>query len=359
MWLLQTPDVRSPKLLDVLSKQAKDATRGGAAFAFATATGIKLLGADDAFKKLLNSGSYTLVVGLDAITDTDALTALAGLKASYPNLEPLAFVHGTPGSLFHPKTAWYRYPAGGSIITGSGNLTLGGLRSNWEASSVLLLNDADMDVHEASWTKWLDTHNGQLLAIDHPDAVARAATNKAQKAKIKKALKLPVAGEETDEEVAAIENAVIEADNTPVLIAEVPKSGDRWKQVNFDIETYQNFFGVTLGTDKDVEFRQVLGNGALGPAEARHGVAVKSQNYRFEVGAAGGLAYPTNGHPILVFEKISDEVFYYVLLMPGEPAHTLVQDYLNANYPASRSKRRAVISMGTLQAFWPGAPFFL
>jgi hypothetical protein len=24
----------------------------------------------------------------------------------------------------------------------------------------------------------------------------------------------------------------------PVLIAEVPKSGDRWKQVNFDIQTY-------------------------------------------------------------------------------------------------------------------------
>ncbi len=32
-----------------------------------------------------------------------------------------------------------------------------------------------------------------------------------------------------------------------VLIAEIPRSGNRWKQANFDIDTFQNFFGATPG----------------------------------------------------------------------------------------------------------------
>jgi hypothetical protein len=358
MWSLQTPAIGSPKLLDVLCDQANDSVRGGAAFAFATAAGIKLLSADARFKKGLDAGKFTMVVGLDAITDDAALDALKALKTTHPNLEPLAFLHTTAGSLFHPKTAWFRRSVGGSIVTGSGNLTTGGLRSNWEAAAVVNYGNADIDAAEGSWTDWLAAHAAQLLAIDDPTAVARAKLNKARKIKIRKALQLPADEELPDEVVADGEAAVLEANLTPVLIAEVPKSGDRWKQVNFDVATYQGFFGVTLGVDKDVEFRQVRPDGTLGEVEQRHAVAVKSLNYRFEVGAAQGLDYPAEGNPILVFEKVTDSYFKYALLMPGDARHTVMQNYLNDNYTRGSGKLRVVVSMDVLEKVWPDAPFF-
>jgi hypothetical protein len=125
---------------------------------------------------------------------------------------------------------------------------------------------------------------------------------------------------------------------SPVLIAEVPRSGNRWKQVNFDVQTYQQFFGVTLGSTKVVRFHHVQGDGTLAAGEDRQAVEVKSQNYRFEIGAAHGLRYPTNGHPIVIFEKITDSTFNYVLLMPEQPEHNLIQKYLDENYTSNSRK---------------------
>jgi hypothetical protein len=363
-WFLQTPEATSPKLLAKIVEKCGPALRGGAAFAFATANGVKLLLAEPAFQNLLATGEFKVVVGLDAITDTKAVDELRKAKDKYPNFKPKLFSHNKVGTIFHPKTIWVRLPVGGCIMTGSGNLTAGGLRSNWEALAVEMLSPAEIDAAEAQWNAWLAKHADNLLDLDDAIAVEKAKANKAQRIKIKKALKLPEAEHEDAEAAAEAAEEVIEEvaqdlSLNPILIAEVPRSGNRWKQVNFDVKTYQEFFGVTLGSTKDVLFYHVNDDGSLGAPEERHAVAVQSHNYRFEVGAANGLAYPAAGHPIVIFEKITESTFNYVLLMPGQPAHTLIQDFLDDNYAQSNGKRRVTITAGVLQEVWPECPLFL
>ena len=363
-WFLQTPDATSPKLLSKILAECGSAVKGGAAFAFASAQGVKLLGIEPVFSTFLQASSFSVIVGLDAITDTRAVHELRKLSQSHPNFQPKLFLHNTPGSLFHPKTLWLRTKKGGVIITGSGNLTSGGLNSNWEAMAVQTLTPAEIDAAEKYWDGWLTTHVKQLLDLDDPKAVAKAEANKRLRVTIKKALKAPqdetaAAEAEIDAAAEGAEEIAQELLLNPVLIAEVPRSGDRWKQVNFDVKTYQEFFGVTLGSSKDVTFHNVKDDGSLAPAEQRQAVAVKSLNYRFEVGAAHGLPYPAAGHPIVLFEKVSDSMFNYVLLMPPSVSHKLIQGYIDANFAKSAGKRRIVITAGDLAKVWPTAPFFI
>lgn len=363
-WFLQTPDSASPKLLKNILDQCGSAVKGGAAFAFASAQGVKLLAAEPVFGKFLKAGEFTIIVGLDGITDTRALEELKKLNNSHPNFTCRLFLHSAGGCIFHPKTMWLKTPKGGVIITGSGNLTSGGLKSNWEAMAIQALTPAEMAEAEKSWDAWLKTHKKELVDLDNEKAIEKAKANKIVRSKIRKALKKSGTEEEpTEEEVDAVEEVVEEIEEefalNPVLIAEVPKSGSRWQQVNFDLKSYQEYFGVKKTATKYVRFHEVHPDGSLGPAEDRQSVSVVSQNFRFEVGAAHGKPYPTKGHPILVFEKTDEDKFHYVLLMPGEAEHKLIQTYLDNNYTRTSKKLRVQMTAGDLKRAWPGSPLFL
>ena len=333
---------------------ATGATGGFAAFAFATSAGIDTALAEPAVRKLLGIGQFQLVVGLDAITDTAAVAALKTAKAALPNALISLFYNPKGGVLYHPKTMFFKRPAGGRCLTGSGNLTLGGLRNNWEAFWKADVSAADAATLEAQWAKWMADHEDNLLLADDPRVTAQAALNAKTRAKIQKAVK------ETDAEaLAALEEEAAEAASlNPFLIAEVPKN--RPGQADFGIDTYQGFFGVTIGKPREVNFYQVRTDGSLAPPEHRHAVAVKSSNYRFEVEALSGLQHPANDHFILVFERIGKSEYKYVLLKPGEVGHASVQKFLNDNYFVSgNSKRRKVVTQSDVQAAWPDNPLLL
>ena len=129
-------------------------------------------------------------------------------------------------------------------------------------------------------------------------------------------------------------------------------------------ETWAGFYKrrtapVTLGTPKTVRFFRVQPDGSL-VAEARSPVAPKSRNFRFELAAARGIPYPEKGVPIGLFKRVADSDFHYVLLLPGNPGHQLVTNFLDDLYPKkTRVLRRVQITMGDLQKIWPDAPFFL
>ena len=116
---------------------------------------------------------------------------------------------------------------------------------------------------------------------------------------------------------------------------------------------------MTKAATKYVRFYEVHPDGSLAPPEERQSVSVVSQNFRFEIGAAQGKPYPSMGHPILVFEKADEDTFYYVLLMPDDPDHELVQTYLNNNYTRINKKLRVQMTAGDLKKIWPGSPLFL
>ncbi|MBI1220493.1 MAG: hypothetical protein GC186_18335 [Rhodobacteraceae bacterium] len=341
-------------LHDALVAAATGATGGFAAFAFATSTGIDTAFAEPSVRQLLGTGEFQLVVGLDAITDTAAVTALKTAKAALPNASVSLFYNPKGGVLFHPKTMFFKRHAGGQCLTGSGNLTLGGLRNNWEAFWKADVSTADAAVLEAQWAKWVADHNDNLLPPEDPRVTAQAALNAKTRAKIQKAVK------ETDAEaLAALEEGTAEAFSlNPFLIAEVPKN--RPGQADFGIDTYQGFFGVTIGKPREVTFYQARPDGSLAPPEHRHAVAVKSSNYRFEVEALSGLQHPAHDHFILVFERIGKSEYRYVLLKPGEAGHGSVQKFLNDNYfVAGNSKRRVVVTQSDVRAAWADNPLLL
>jgi hypothetical protein len=364
-WFLQMPDRASPKLLAKILADCGPAQEGGAAFAFASAQGVKLLAAEPAFSDFLKSSKFTIVIGLDAITDTRAVDELRKLSKSHPNFRPKLFLHEIAGSIFHPKTVWLRTPKGGIIITGSGNLTAGGLKFNWEAMAVETLTVAEMAAARTAWDAWLKTHKKELYDLDDPKVKAKAEDNVRLRMKIKRAVKGAEAGAPEDEaEIEAAAEVVDEIEQevklNPVLIAEIPRGSSRWEQANFDKRSFTEFFGVTIGVPHSVRFFYVQDDGSLVAEKLRPAVPVKSRNFRFELAAAKGVAYPAKGVPIGVFERISESDFQYVLLMPGDKAHTLIEKYLNADRPrTSRLLRRVQMTSGDLRKIWPDAPFFL
>lgn len=358
VWSLQSPDTAGPKLIDAINEAAKGNASGVAAFAFVSAMGVKLLAAAPEFAACLEAGTFEMIVGMDAITDTNAVSELTALMERYSGLSVWCFLH-TTAACFHPKTIWFDDDSTGTLITGSGNLTIGGLRQNWEAFDIRDLQNAELAALRTEWTAWKAANVDNLLPLSDTRIAERASANKLKRAKIVNALKPSVDIEEDLGVEELIDEAEAQADQASVLIAEVPKSGGRWKQVNFDLATYQNFFGVTLGTERHVTFYNVREDGTLGASEDRQAVSVASQNYRFEVGAASGLAYPSEGNPLLVFEKVSDNVFKYALLMPKETAHTTLQNFINANYVRKREKIRAIVTRARLREIWPQAPFFI
>ena len=350
---LQVPE-SSDTLHAALVAAATGATGGFGAFAFATSTGIDTVLAEPAVNKLLATGQFQLVIGLDAITDSAAVAAIKTAKVALPNASVSMFYNPKGGVLYHPKTMFFKRPAGGRCITGSGNLTLGGLRNNWEAFWNAEVTTANAAQLEAQWAKWVTDHKDNLLSPDDSRVTAQAALNARTRATIRKAVK------ETDiEALIALEEQAAKATSlNPFLIAEVSKN--RPGQADLGIDAYQSFFGVTLGKSRDVTFYQVRNDGSLAPPEYRHAVAAESGNYRFEVEALSGLHHPTNDHFILIFERIGRFEFKYVLLKPGEAGHTSVQKFLEDNFyiPVNR-KRRVVVAASDVRAAWSDNPLLL
>src|SRR4051794_32870859 len=82
---IQDPDnPTSSLLLEAMLGEAAKSTRGGAIFSFASSNGVELLLRDDAFRDFITSGTFRLVVGLDAVTDVAALEAVVRAAEETP-----------------------------------------------------------------------------------------------------------------------------------------------------------------------------------------------------------------------------------------------------------------------------------
>ncbi len=131
--------------------------------------------------------------------------------------------------------------------------------------------------------------------------------------------------------------------DSEVLIAEIPRSGDRWKQANFDIDTFQNFFGATPGDNSQrILLRNINDDLTLSEIEVRPSVSVVSQNYRFELDAASGLPYPNDGKPIGVFIKVTTRMFLYHLYMPNQPLYKEFNEWLQTNWTGRGDRMKRI-----------------
>jgi hypothetical protein len=147
-------------------------------------------------------------------------------------------------------------------------------------------------------------------------------------------------------------------DTMHVLVAEIPKGSTRWEQANFSKETFISFFGASETIQRRAYFFHVRSDGTMGQQEVRPAVAVQSHNYRFELGAAKGLAYPIAGRPIGLFVRIAARTFLYMLLLPGSPGHPEISLLLDGQAASGSHMRRFEFDAATVRAAWPGAPLW-
>jgi hypothetical protein len=256
---VQNPGVIEVNLLDTLVGLADGASGGGAFFAFASADGVRLLLGDDAFVGAMRRGRFDLVVGMDAITDTAALAALEAIATEQQGLGVAAFLHKR-SALFHPKLCWLLKGRSVELVVGSGNLTPGGLRKNWEAFAHLRLEGEEARSFLGDIDRWRTDHAAWLRQIDDPSVVERARRNALGRAAVRRVSRQ---AEEGLEELAP-EPQPIDAEVSDVLVAEIPRASTRWNQANFDLHSFETFFGARAGAHTRIVLRHVTTLGELG-----------------------------------------------------------------------------------------------
>ena len=334
----------SEYLLDVLLEHSIDAVRGGAAFAWATNRGISLLLGDSVFEEYLQAGDFQLIIGVDEITTPSALEALAKAESTFPGLDVRAFMSADGEGLFHPKMAWFLRERSGSLIVGSGNLTGGGLWDNREAFSCSEMDAETMAHIQQQWAAWRTANTKRLYQVTDDQVLQKAEANR-RSGRRRSAVKT------TAPQAASAPTSTSDSARM-ILVAEIPASGDRWKQANFDKDNYEQFFGARVGTQRRMLFQSLKPGGNLGHVESRPSVEVASRNWRFELDAASGLAYPADGRPIGVFLRLKPRTFLYLLSMPGDTMHDELRNHLaaEASGGAIRRVREDVSAAQSLEA---------
>lgn len=367
----------SDYLVDVLLDACRGATAGGGAFAFLSAGGVQLLFKDVVFRDFLARGRFDLLVGVDAITDNSAIDALSSVRREYENMSARVFVPSSSRSIFHPKVAWFDVGDGGLLVTGSGNLTAGGLRWNIEAFAVEHLDAPEMRRLRERWDEYLKLTAECQLEPEDERVATLLQRNEARWRAITKAgfdviddveqllPGMPVITRESNAGELSVPRGKrvddmpeIESD-TEILVAEIPRASNRWGQANFNQDTFFGFFGASKAIQRRVYFFHLNEDGVLGNQEVRPAVAVRSRNYRFELEAASGQAYPASGRPVGVFVKMGARTFVYMLLMPTQMGHQEMTNLLaSAAGLGVGSMRRVVFPAKAIRAAWPEAPLW-
>jgi HKD family nuclease len=336
---LQDPGSHSDYLLDVLFQAADGAERGGGIFAFATADGIRTMLLGDPFEDLLTSGRFDLVVGVDSITDTRALDVLTDLVARNERLSARVFVHDE-SVLFHSKLSWFRAGDQLTLIVGSGNLTVRGLRENWEAFTVVRVNGQAATEVEAQITAWLASQSGLLYPPTHPKARERAARNRGRERDLKHARGAP------GKDVIPID--------AQVLVAEAPKSGTRPSQVNFHKLFYEGFFGAQAGSGRVVILRYVAADGTVAGEEVRPSSNRESKNFSFELDGFKGLR-DTHPQPVIgVYVRLPQGTILYQRLLPSDGGYAELQRFLIERWVGpAHMKRQVAVDASEVRAVIP------
>lgn len=295
--------------------------------------------------------------------------------------------HSRSSNIFHPKIYMFEGQEDYLIIIGSNNFTESGLVKNIECSVIIthhksnpedrrileeidhhfgnlfldqddnlkpltndlivILEQTGLAPSEQTRSKRYDrkTDNDNMYANRNPFSSTNIQHNPAEfspKRVIRE--RRPLLNEAEQQQNQNDNNNWIGQSSNGILIAEIG-GGSRWKQVNFPLAMFREFFGATAGDNSYyINLRYLEQNGELSEIENRQAVTVASQNYRFEIGAAKG-AYPATGRPIGIFIRVAPQNFIYKLYMPDSENYHELREYLYDNYVgADRFLRRIIKS---------------
>ena len=332
--------------VDAIVEAAAGAERGRAVFAFATVAGIDLLLGHDRIRTLTTTGLFEVIVGIDAITNRQALEKLRDAARDRPGLHPKVFWNST-GGIFHPKLCHFRNANRETWIVGSGNLTPRGLRDSYEAFSVIEGKPSELTSISKTLNRFLDSHAPDIREIDDA-ALKRASRNKFTQ---------PVCDIEPSQSRPRQKQGGTSKTRGRVLIAELPKGGARWQQANFNGATVREFFGIEhkpSSLQKELFFNELDSTGASVSEEVRRFTFTRSKNLRVQLAAKNGTDYPRKGRPIAIFRELNPRHFVYQLLLPGEKGFSKLKQMLSKR--ESGEVRRHITSISKLLAVWSKCP---
>ena len=325
-------------------------------YAFASRDGVNHLIEDPVVEKFMrHGGEVDLLVGLDAVTNRPTLERLQELEQRNPRFRPKVFWNETAG-LFHPKLSDFQYEGGNrTVIVGSGNLTPGGLMTNYEGYTVITA-DRDEAIDVSALDEFLERHADNIRSIDD-EALERAARNLIRPIKgARKAGGVVIQRPRRRRVVVPARGAALAAEFDCILIAQVPKAGGRWTQIHFNADVVQQYFCISDYSTQRVYLTQVAPDGARSDVEVRPCVySQRNKNHKIEIGAARGEEYPETP-PVLVFRERQLRVFDYMLLMPGDDGYGPLIDLTQRLPTIGRGFRRVITDMDTLEGVWADCP---
>ena len=346
-------------LYEAIIGAAHGATTWRGVYAFATREGVNWLFDDPVISQLVTSGGeIDLLVGLDAVTNRQTLERLQELEQGCQHFRPRVFWNDV-ASLFHPKISDFTYPDGGrTLIVGSGNLTPGGLVNNVEAYTTISADRAE-EIDVTALDEFLERHAEAMRRIDDK-ALARAErnlisrVNQGQQGGRINITSPPRTHRPVRLVPAGRKGGVARVDR--ILIAKVPRAGDRWSQVHFNADVVRNYFRlVDFGTQR-AYLVQVGHDGVRSDVEVRQCVYSQSnKNHKIEFRAASGRDYPESP-PVLVLRERQLRAFDYMLLFPDAEGYSEVVELTNTLPTSGRGMPRVITDMNTLERAWAACP---
>lgn len=303
--------------------------------------------------------------------------------------------HTKEFNIFHPKVYLFENEDIFSLIVGSNNLTVPGLVQNVECS--LMIKDIKSNPVLAKfyeyWKGILDGTEVNLFPLSqelidklYEDKVITLESQRSERydmgtdeetsASIPKKIEFGKAGiqklpegftPKRKQRQVKIKSAQkqkskkykeeLRTIGEQVLIAEIG-GGPRWKQVNFPIDIFQDFFGAQRNDNTyTIDLMNISNEGALGEVETRQAVTVKSNNFRFEIKCVETMgAYPGNDNrPIGLFVKLDSSEFLYQVLMPDYPAYETIKSYLYMEAQTTRKGelKRVIRDVEAIHALYP------
>ena len=330
-------------------------------FGFLTGSGVDALLGVPVVRHVLLHSKVEVLVGLDAVTDRRGLKRLLKLARKNPQFTPRV-IKNTTGALIHPKMLVARYADGRAVaVVGSNNLSSGGLNGNVEGYTIARFKPGEhLDLSD--WDAFILRWDPLITAIDD-EALEAAERNERRLRRLQKVAKKT--STKPDSGVVVSDGQAHETPESGVenlaellLVAQIPRAGNRWSQVHYSAAIIQNYFQIQAGNQV---FLRKYGTANVEAPQVVYSTVNK--NYKIELGAARDAektrGYPAKGRPVVVFRRESAVLrrHRYVFLMPGDAGHAAMAALAKSAFkgPANHLPR-VIVPRNRVLAAWPGCP---
>lgn len=140
-----------------------------------------------------------------------------------------------------------------------------------------------------------------------------------------------------------------------VLVARVPRAGDRWQQVHFNQKVAEEFFRLKIGDNKMALLERIDASGRIGGRVKRPLVySEHNRNCKLEFDFPQH-SYPTTGVPLLLVAELGLRSFRYRSLFPADSGYQEMWELTEELPTVGRGLRRVITNLDEIELRWAGS----